>query len=67
MACAGIAFDAMEAVRSLAVSKTAGVWPGPGTLCTRVAAGIRTLSGEPGASLRVNAMKAEAGTPGDGR
>src|SRR5262249_33224597 len=65
--CAGMALCAIRAVRSLDVSNIAADWPGPGTLCTRLPALIRTLSGEPGASFSVNARKADAATPGDGR
>ena len=64
--CAGSAFQATSAVRSEDVSKTCGVWPGPGTLCTRVPAGIGTLSGDPGALDSVKASTAEAATPGEG-
>ena len=64
--CAGIAFWAINAVMSLEVSNTCGCCPGFGTLWTRVPAGIRTLSGEPGALVRVKARNVEAATPGEG-
>src|SRR5437588_9145272 len=64
--CAGIALRAMTAVRSDDVSKTWGFWPGPGTLWTRVPAGMSTLSGEPAAVESVNASTAELATPGEG-
>src|SRR5690242_19825531 len=52
---AGIALLAMVAVRADDVSNTCGDCPGPGTLCTRVPAGIGTVAGEPGAVARENA------------
>ncbi len=64
--CAGSAFQPIWAARPEEVSNTCGVWPGPGTLCTRVPAGMRTFSGEPGALDSVNASAAEAATPGEG-
>src|SRR5579883_2724657 len=64
--CAGNAFHAMTAVRSADVSKTCGVCPGPGMLCTRVPAGMSTLSGDPGALLSVKARMSEAATPREG-
>src|SRR5580700_7099294 len=63
---AGSAFQPGWAVRSALVSKTWALWPGPGTLCTRLPAGITTLGGEPGAADRVKASTAEAATPGEG-
>ncbi len=65
--CAAIAFALARAVTSLIVSNTCGVCPGPGTLCTRLPASIRTLAGAPGAELSVKARNADAATPGDGR
>ena len=64
--CAGSAFQPVTAVRSADVSNTCAAWPGPGTLCTRLPAGTRTLAGEPGALDRVKARTAEAATPGAG-
>jgi len=66
VAWAGSAFQAARAVRSAEVSNTCGDWPGPGTLCTRVPAGIGTTAGDPGADASVNASVADADTPGDG-
>ena len=63
---AGMALPAMVAVRAVAVSKTCGVWPGPGTLCTRVPAAMGTMAGDPVAVASVKASTVEALTPGDG-
>src|SRR5215469_477972 len=63
---AGMALLAMVAVRGVEVSKTCGDWPGPGTLCTRVPAGMGTIAGEPGAVARLKARTVEALTPGEG-
>ena len=63
---AGMELPAMVAVRSEEVSKTCGVWFGPGILCTRVPAGIGTVAGEPGAEPSVNASTVDALTPGEG-
>src|SRR5277367_2713992 len=63
---AGSALQPITAVKSAEVSNVCGLWPGPGMLCTRVLAGISTLSGAPGALERVKASTAEAATPGEG-
>src|SRR5215472_10627191 len=63
---AGIALLAIVAVNGDDVSNTCGDCPGPGTLCTRVPAVIRTVAGEPGAVARENANTVEALTPGEG-
>ena len=61
---AGIALAAMVAVSGVEVSKTCGVCPGPGTLCTRLLCAMSTDAGEPGAFARVKARTAEDAHPG---
>jgi hypothetical protein len=63
---AGMALAAIVAVRSAEVSKTCGVWPGPGMLCTRVPAGMGTVAGEPAEEARVKTRTVDALTPGEG-
>src|SRR6516165_7102072 len=62
----GIALLAMVAVMADDVSNTCGDCPGPGTLCTRVPAGIGTVAGDLGAVASENANTVDALTPGEG-